>query len=240
MGHPPLGTGSVETVFVKICGITSEEDGLLAVALGADALGFNFVAGSKRQIAAERARDIIRRLPAEVMTVGIFRDELPGRVIEITHRAGLRAAQLHGRETTEQTRQVRAQIPVVIKAFTAGDPALNHVRDYGADVVMIDGAEPGSGEVFDWRLAEGAPKAGHRILLAGGLGPGNVADAIERVQPWGVDVATGVERAPGVKDPVKLREFIATAKAAGGGLAAQPDHIDHDHVPYDWEEDLLS
>ena len=232
-------------MFVKICGITSEEDGLLSVALGADALGFNFVAGSKRQIAADRARDIVRRLPAEVMTVGIFRDELPARVIEITHRAGLRAAQLHGHETIEHTRQVRAQVPVVIKAFSAGDPALGAVGEYGADVVMIDGAEPGSGEVFDWRLAEGAPKAGHRVLLAGGLRPDNVADAIARVQPWGVDVATGVERAPGEKDAVKLREFIAHAKAAGGVLRGEPGAIDSDLLstdtaPYDWEEDLLS
>lgn len=228
-------------MFVKICGLTSEEDALLAVALGADALGFNFVNGSKRQIAPDKAREIIRRLPAETLTVGIFRDELPGRVVELTHRAGLRAAQLHGNESVEQTRQVRAQIPIVIKAFPAGHPGLATVGDYGADVVMIDGAEPGSGEVFDWRLAEGAPTAGHRVLLAGGLHPGNVVDAIERVRPWGVDVATGVERSPGVKDAVKMREFISNAKAAGARL--RPPDADGsypENAPYDWEEDLLS
>ncbi|MEM9465707.1 MAG: phosphoribosylanthranilate isomerase [Actinomycetota bacterium] len=228
-------------MFVKICGLTSEEDALLAIGMGADALGFNFVPGSKRQIAPQRAREIVRRLPAETLTVGIFRDELPGRVIEITHKAGLRAAQLHGRESAEQTRQVRAQVPIVIKAFSAGDPALASVGDFGADIVLIDGAEPGSGEVFDWRLAEGAPLAGHRVLLAGGLHPGNVADAIEQVRPWGVDVASGVERAPGQKDAVKVREFVAAARAA-----AQRVHT-NDGTPetsggalYDWEEDLLS
>lgn len=228
-------------MFVKICGLTSEEDALLAIGMGADALGFNFVPGSKRQIAPQRARDIVRRLPPETMTVGIFRDELPERVIEITHKAGLRAAQLHGRETAEQTRQVRSQVPIVVKAFSAGDPALGAVADFGADIVLIDGAEPGSGEVFDWSLAEGVPLAGQRVLLAGGLHPGNVADAIARIRPWGVDVASGVERAPGQKDAVKLREFVAAARAAGEEL----NTIDDASEPgagalYNWEEDLLS
>ncbi|MEO0492014.1 MAG: phosphoribosylanthranilate isomerase [Actinomycetota bacterium] len=228
-------------MFVKICGVTTEEDALLAVGMGADALGLNFVPGSKRQIAVDRARDIVRRLPPETMTVGIFRNELPERVVEIVQRAGLRAAQLHGDESAEQTRQVRARVPVVIKAFAGGHPGLAHVADYGADAIMIDGVEPGSGEVFDWSLAEGAPTAGHRILLAGGLHPGNVADAIARVRPWGVDVATGVERAPGQKDPVRLREFIANAKAAGADLpgeALRPGMTEN--APYDWEEDFLT
>lgn len=228
-------------MFVKICGVTTEEDALLAVGMGADALGLNFVPGSKRQIAVDRARDIVRRLPPETMTVGIFRNELPERVVEITHRAGLRAAQLHGDETTEQTLHVRAQVPVVIKAFAAGHPGLSRVREYGADAVLIDGVEPGSGEVFDWSLAEGAPLAGHRVLLAGGLYPHNVADAIERVRPWGVDVATGVESSPGKKDPVKLREFIANAKAAGARLQSADGSTDlSENAPYNWEEDFLS
>jgi len=228
-------------VFVKICGVTTEEDALLAVALGADALGFNFVNGSIRQIAPDRAREIVRRLPPETLTVGIFRDELPGRVVELTQRAGLRAVQLHGNESVEQTRHVRSLIPIVIKAFPAGHPGLGRLADFGADAVMIDGAEPGSGEVFDWSLAESAPTAGHRVLLAGGLHVGNVEDAIERVQPWGVDVATGVESAPGRKDAVKMREFIATAKAAGERLRPADDDASYSpQGPYNWEEDFLS
>ena len=110
-------------MFVKICGITSEEDALLAVAMGADAIGFVF-APSSRQVAAGHVRDIVRRLPPEVLTVGVFRDESPQRVVEIVNTVGLRAAQLHGHETVEHTRLVRSKVPFVIKGFPAGDPAL--------------------------------------------------------------------------------------------------------------------
>ncbi|MEQ8841340.1 MAG: phosphoribosylanthranilate isomerase [Acidimicrobiales bacterium] len=227
-------------MFVKICGITTEDDGLLAVALGADALGFVF-APSSRQVAVDRARDIVRRLPPEILTVGVFRDDLPDRVVDIVQRAGLGAAQLHGHETAEQTRQVRARIPLVIKGFPAGHPGLSHIPDYGADVILVEGETPGSGEVFDWRLAEDAPRAGHRVLLAGGLHPGNVADGIRQVRPWGVDVSSGVEREPGRKDPVKLREFIDAARVAGDEVRrADPDYDEHDDdgAPYDWQDDF--
>lgn len=222
---------------MKICGITSEDDGLLAVALGADALGFVF-APSSRQVAVDRARDIVRRLPAEVMTVGVFRDELPDRVVEIVQRAGLRAAQLHGHESAEQTREVRQRVGIVIKGFPAGHPGLSRIPDYGADIVLVEGERPGSGEVFDWRLAEDAPRAGHRVLLAGGLHPGNVADGIRQVRPWGVDVSTGVEREPGRKDPVKMREFIDNARAAFEEIRP-PDPADPDDSGlYDWQLDF--
>jgi len=216
-------------VFVKICGITSEEDALLAVAMGADAVGFNFVPSSPRFLAVSRAADIVKRLPPEILTVGIFRDEAPARVVELTNHAGLRAAQLHGHETDEDTRWVRQRVPVVIKVFPGGDPALAHAAGYGADIVMLDSASPGSGKVFDWSLAEGAP-SGLRILLAGGLTPENVGEAIERVRPWGVDVATGVESEPGVKDPSKVRRFIQAAQAA------EPEdyHGSEGVKPFDW------
>jgi phosphoribosylanthranilate isomerase len=222
-------------VFVKICGITTEDDGLLAVALGADALGFVF-APSPRQVAVDRARDIVRRLPAEILTVGVFRDELPDRVVEIVQRAGLGAAQLHGHESADHTRQVRTRVPLVIKGFPAGHPGLTKIPEYGADVVLVEGEKPGSGEVFDWRLAEDAPRAGHRVLLAGGLHPGNVADGIRQVRPWGVDVSTGVEKSAGRKDPVKLREFIDAARAAGE--ESRPADYDEDGAPYDWQDDF--
>jgi phosphoribosylanthranilate isomerase len=218
-------------VFVKICGTTREDDALLAVALGADAVGFIF-APSTRQISVLHARDIARRLPPEVLTVGVFRDEVPRRVVEICNEAGLRAAQLHGRETIEQTQWVRGRVPVVIRAFAAGDPALERADEYGADVVMVDSHAPGSGEMFDWSLAEGAP-LGKRFILAGGLTPDNVADAIARVRPWGVDVASGVEAAPGIKDARKVRDFIRAARSA------EPTAYegDLDITPYNWEED---
>ena len=225
-------------MFVKICGVTNEDDALLAVALGADAVGFVF-APSSRQVAVDRARDIALRLPREVMTVGVFRDELSTRVVEQVQRAGLDAAQLHGHESAEDSRWVSERVGTTIKAFPAGHPGLQRIPDYGADIVLIDGTTPGSGQVFDWSLADGAPKAGHRVMLAGGLDPGNVAEAIKSVKPWGVDVSTGVEGAPGQKDPVKLRAFIDSAK----GVTLEPDTNDSASErratgPYDWQDEL--
>jgi phosphoribosylanthranilate isomerase len=198
-------------MFVKVCGTTSEEDALLAVAMGADAVGFVF-APSPRQIAVGVAGDIVKRLPREILTVGVFRDEAPTRVVEIVNGIGLRAAQLHGHETREQSRYVRERVPLLIQAFPAGDPAVQRAHEYSADAVLLDAATPGSGQVFDWQLAE-VPD-GIRLILAGGLTPDNVAAAIAQVHPWGVDVASGVEASPGHKDPVKVRAFIAAAKAA--------------------------
>ncbi len=220
-------------MFVKICGITTEEDALLAVAMGADAVGFIF-APSKRQIAPGIARDIIKRLPPEILTVGVFRDETPERVVEIVNRAGLRSAQLHGHETADITRWIRERLPFVIQGFVAGDPNLAQADAYGADVILIDSPKPGSGEVFDWSLAEGAP-AGRRVIMAGGLTPDNVADAIRRVAPWGVDVATGVEvddGEAGAKDARKVKAFIEAARAA-----ELPAHQSDHAAPYDWMED---
>ena len=229
-----MGSGSVGAVmFVKVCGTTSEEDALLAVAMGADAVGFIF-APSPRRVSAQTVAYVVKRLPPEVLTVGVFRDEAPTRVVEIVNRAGLGAAQLHGHETPAQARWVRERVPLLIQAFAAADSAITHAADYGADVVMIDSPSPGSGLVFDWRLADGVPD-GMRLLLAGGLTPDNVGEAIARVRPWGVDVATGVEAAPGRKDARKVRAFVAAAKAAGD--AAIPPHHATTEAPYDWRDD---
>jgi phosphoribosylanthranilate isomerase len=218
-------------MWVKICGITSEEDALLAAALGADAVGFVF-APSPRQITPVLAYDIVRRLPPEILAVGVFRDESPRRVVDICHRVGLRGAQLHGRETVDDTRFVADRVSVVIKAFAAGDAGLDRVDDYGAAAVLIDSPVPGSGRVFDWSFAEGAP-VNRRVVLAGGLHPGNVREAITRVGPWGVDVSSGVEEAPGRKDPVKVRAFISEAKAA------EPlEYRSTRPGPFDWAADL--
>jgi phosphoribosylanthranilate isomerase len=216
-------------VFVKICGITSEEDALLAVAMGADAVGFVF-APSTRQIAAGKARDIARRLPPEVLTVGVFRDESAQRVVDVVNGAGLRAAQLHGHETVELTRSVRSRVPFVIKAFAAGDPTLERADEFGADAVLVDAPTPGSGDMFDWSLAEDAPHD-QRLILAGGLTPENVAEAIAKVRPWGVDVSTGVESSAGRKDAKKVRDFIRNAKVA----APKPYTSDEPARPFNWE-----
>jgi phosphoribosylanthranilate isomerase len=217
-------------MFVKICGTTSEEDALLAVAMGADALGFIF-APSTRQIAPNLARDIVRRLPPEIITIGVFRDQAASQVVEIVNGAGLKGAQLSGRESAEATQWVRQRVPMVIKAFAAGDGSIRKAKDYNADVIMLDAPNPGSGQVFDWRLAEGVPD-GVRFLLAGGLNADNVAEAIRQTRPWGVDVATGVEASPGRKDARRLRAFIAAVRAA-----EVPAYEGAESAPYDWQEE---
>lgn len=216
-------------MFVKICGITSEEDALLAVAMDADAVGFVF-APSPRQVAATRVYDITRRLPPEILTIGVFRDETPKRVVEIARKAGVKGVQLHGRESAAQVAEVAASIPFVIKAFPAGAPQVTDADQLATNTIMLDGSTPGSGHVFDWSLVGEVP-AGVRLILAGGLGPDNVADAVQTVDPWGVDVSTGVEKAPGKKDALKIKHFVERARAA----APQP------YVPdgelFDWSLD---
>lgn len=223
------------SAFVKICGITSEEDALLAVAMGADALGFVF-APSPRQVQPPVVADIVKRLPPEILTVGVFRDEAPERVVEVVNATGLIAAQLHGREAVAQVRAVRPRVRFLIKGFAAGDRTVAHASDYEADAVLVDAPVPGSGELFDWSLAESIP-TGQKLLLAGGLTPENVAKAIATVQPWGVDVSTGVEASPGHKDAVKLRAFIAAAKGAPLKARTAYPNLEREDRPYDWDWD---
>jgi phosphoribosylanthranilate isomerase len=223
-------------LFVKICGITSEADALLAVSLGASAVGFIF-APSPRQISVHLAGDIAKRLPEHVLTVGVFRNEAPQRVVSAMQFAGLGAAQLHGQETAEETQWVRARVPIVIKAFRAGERAIGRFFEFGADYLMVDGENPGSGQVFDWRLAEGVVDH-HRLIVSGGLQPDNVAQAVAHLRPHGVDVSTGVESAPGRKDPLLVRDFIVNARQAEVEAAAR-DALegDTDAEPYDWRDE---
>jgi phosphoribosylanthranilate isomerase len=217
-------------MFVKICGITNEDDALFAVAMGADAVGFVF-APSPRQVAPQLVYDITRRLPPEVLTVAVFRDEHPSRVIEIANKSGVKAVQLHGRETPEQSIEIAGSVRYVIKAFGADSPDIPRADRFGTDLVLVDAPSPGSGRVFDWSLASEVPE-GLRLILAGGLDPDNVADAIAAVEPWGVDVSTGVEAAPGRKDPAKVRRFISSARAA-----APKPYLGPDELPYDWADE---
>ncbi len=199
-------------MFVKICGITTVDDALLAAGLGADAVGMIF-AESSRRITQGEARDIARRLPAEIVSVGVFRNERRERVAELANSIGLRAVQLHGNESPEDVQWVAERVPIVIKVFAASDPTLHRVEEFGPVWPMIDSPTPGSGRAFDWSALEGAwPK--RRFILAGGLHAGNVAEAIAAVRPWGVDAASGTEASPGRKDPVKLRQFLAAVREA--------------------------
>ena len=203
-------------IFVKICGITSEADALLAVGMGASAVGFVF-APSPRQMAPAAVADIVKRLPHGTVTVGVFRDEAPRRVIDITNQIGLRAVQLHGVESAADTQWIAARVNWTIKAFPAGHRNIERFGGYGAQTLLVDGANPGAGELFDWRLAEGVVDPS-RLMVSGGLRPDNVGGAIEHLRPWGVDVSSGVESAPGVKDPGKLRAFIGAAHEAARRL----------------------
>ena len=240
-------------MLVKICGITSEADALLAVALGADAIGFVF-APSRRQVSPQAVQRIVDRVPSGIVTVGVFRNEAPARVVEIVNTIGLTGAQLHGDETPDDVSYVAQRVPWTIKAFPAGHPGIGHLADYGAAAVLVDAASPGSGELFDWRLAEGVVDPA-RLMVSGGLRPDNVADAIAHLRPMGVDVASGVESSPGRKDPRLVRSFVIAARraaaelgvpegirplAGGAGVAAAEagaGEPEDPGQPFDWQQE---
>lgn len=194
---------------VKICGITSIEDALAAVAAGADALGFVFYAKSPRAVSVQQAAEIVRQLPPFVTTVGLFVNEKP-EVVERTMAAcGLDLIQLHGDETPHGCRFEGRR---VIKALRVQNRAsLLLAEDYAVDGLLLDAWSDevygGSGERFDWQLLKDFAST-RPVILAGGLTPLNVADAIRQVLPFAVDVSSGVEAAPGKKDHEKVAEFI--------------------------------
>ena len=209
---------------VKICGITNWPDARRAIEAGCDALGFNFYPRSPRYIAPQAAVAIRNRLPKEIAAVGVFVNETPEAVAELAESMHLDYVQLHGEERPAAARAVGRATPV-IKAFRVGPgfrPA--RVAGYPAAAFLLDGAPPrghqrgGTGCSFDWRLARAAARYGP-IVLAGGLTPDNVAQAIRTARPAAVDVASGVERAPGLKDPKKLRAFLDSVDAARGSFA---------------------
>jgi len=205
-------------VRVKICGVTNWADARLAVDLGADALGFNFYAPSPRSVSPQRAWQIIRRLPPLVMTVGVFVD-WPVEVVAALARAlHLGAVQLHGGEKAEQVRVLSGQF-AVIKAF-AVRPGFRVAALAGyraASAFLLDGFREGlhggTGKTSDWRLARQAKRYGH-VILAGGIRPDNVAQAIAEARPFAVDVASGVEARPGKKDPGAMRALLRAVEAA--------------------------
>lgn len=222
-------------MFVKICGITNEQDALLAVALGADALGFVF-APSPRQVAPQRVKEIVRRLPQSVLTVGVFRDEHPQRVIDIVHEAGVFGAQLHGHESAANVAEVMVDIKWVIKAVVAGSVEAQKADDYLTDLILVDSPNPGSGSGYEFDLLKQIPET-VRVLLAGGLTADNVATAIAKVTPWGVDVSSGVEKSHGYKDPIKMKKFIENARSAFGNVShgANIEESKRGNLPFNWE-----
>jgi phosphoribosylanthranilate isomerase len=202
------------SIRVKICGITNPDDAQIAVDAGADALGFNFYEKSPRFVPTRIAADISRALPLFTLRVGVFVN--PGE--ELVRRAigecNLNLLQFHGDESPEFCTQFEL---MSMKAFRIRDAgSLKELSSYQTDAWLLDAHASdtfgGSGEKFNWRLAVEAQKLGKPVFLAGGLTPENVAQAVQQVQPFGVDVASGVESAPGRKDPVKVRTFIKAAK----------------------------
>jgi phosphoribosylanthranilate isomerase len=228
-------------MFIKICANTNLADAQLAIELGADAVGFVF-APSKRQVTAEQVAEITPELPAGVEKVGVFATDDPYEVEHYVACSGLTAAQLHGAFDQEMVQALSAEFGGELKIIQTVAYELNPADRAASDkrfeavlraafaepavwAVLLDtaksGASGGLGVVFDWeRVAEilqrAYPPPGKRprVILAGGLRPENVAQAIKTLQPWGVDVASGVEATPGKKDPVKVRAFLAAARAA--------------------------
>jgi phosphoribosylanthranilate isomerase len=204
-------------VFVKVCGITSPEDARAAAESGADAIGLLF-AESPRRIGVGRAREISAALPPGVARVGVFVDASAGEVIEVAREAGLDYAQLHGDETPETVAEIREDGVRVIKALRMRDESsLDLMRDYAADLYLLDSwskeARGGTGERFDWSLA-GKVRSYDNILISGGITPGNVGEALEFFEPYGVDASSSLERAPGEKDDDRVRRFVSAAKDA--------------------------
>ncbi len=200
---------------VKVCGITRPDDALCAVDAGADMIGFIFVPGSARFIDPDVAARIVADLPREVLPVGVFVNAPPAVVRDTIRRSGIRAVQLHG---TEQPADVEGLPARVIKAHRVGESFDVHVMlRYRVDAHLLDtyvkGMDGGTGQVFDWRIARAA-SATTRVILGGGLTPANVARAIEEARPAGVDVSSGVEVVPGIKEHEKIKQFVRNALQA--------------------------
>jgi phosphoribosylanthranilate isomerase len=211
---------------VKICGITRLEDALAAADAGADALGFVFHPKSPRHVFPEQAASIIRHLPPFVQTVGLFVNESLETVNRTAGLCGLDVVQLHGEESPEFCDAVTRR---VIKAFRVKDiTCLEPMNAYGAAAFLLDAWSPsahgGTGRTFNWEVAACAARVS-RIILAGGLTPDNVAEAIRQVGPYGVDVSSGVEASPGKKDSRKIADFICNAKSElNCSPTPSPDH----------------
>jgi phosphoribosylanthranilate isomerase len=213
-------------VQIKICGITTLADAEAAMSAGADALGFMFYSASPRYLAPGAAADIIARVPPTIAAVGVFVDPSPGFVRAVIGRTGISTLQFHGNETPAFCAQFGAK---TIKAFRLRDrAALAALMPHRGSAWLLDSYVPdvpgGSGKTFNWDLAIEARRLGNPIFLAGGLNPENIGEAIRRVAPYGVDVSSGVEAAPGRKDPARLERFIGRARATAAEIAVGGQH----------------
>ncbi|WP_329381406.1 phosphoribosylanthranilate isomerase [Streptomyces sp. NBC_01351] len=198
----------VSDVFIKICGLRTAQDVEVAVAAGADAVGFVFAPGSPRTVDAATARALAALVPDGVLTVGVFRRQSVEDVRRFTEESGVRGVQLHGEEGPEDFAALRAEGRTLLRATA------EHVKrcgEYGEDLLLLDAPDPGSGKPWNWGSGDFTAPEG-RWLLAGGLTPANVREAIEVTGAWGVDVSSGVERERGVKSPELIRAFVEAVR----------------------------
>jgi phosphoribosylanthranilate isomerase len=202
---------------IKICGITNLEDAVAALAMGVDALGFNFYKPSPRYITPQNAREIIEQLPDSVLKVGVFvNEESPDHIRQIANESGITALQLHGDESPDYCHDL-ADLDV-IKALAVGhDFDTKVIQHYRVNAIMLDTRHNklrgGTGLTFDWSIAQEVSKTVPKLYLAGGLSPENVANAIESVKPYAVDACSALEDIPGKKNEERMRAFVAAVRS---------------------------
>lgn len=206
---------------VKVCGITRVEDAVLAVEVGAEMIGLNFVPSSPRCVSAERAREIRAAVARRAEIIGVVANLDVATMLSLRTEAQLDALQLHGDEPPLVFEKLSRSDYKAVRVLDERDVEL--ARSYPGARILVDAKVPGvlggSGHVFDWTLVSELARQ-RRLLLAGGLTPRNVAEAVQLVHPWGVDVASGVENAPGVKVRAEVFAFVRAARAIGGGKAS--------------------
>lgn len=200
---------------IKICGVTSVDDARMCVEAGADSIGVNFARRSPRRVELEVARQIVEALPRTVVSVGVFVDASEAELRDVVARTGIRCVQLHGDEPPPL---VAALLPHAYKALRVrGEGVLEDAARYPGEYVLLDayvpGVEGGTGATFDWSFAAKLARL-RKVTLAGGLTPENVEQAVREVQPFCVDVASGVESSPGRKDAGKVRAFVEAVRRA--------------------------
>ncbi|MGH9021407.1 MAG: phosphoribosylanthranilate isomerase [Acidimicrobiales bacterium] len=202
----------VEGLFIKISGVTSEEDALFSIGLGATAVGFDFAPGP-RQVTTSLVHDVIRRLPYGAVTVGTFRNELPQRVVEVANTLGLSAVQIDGSTSPDQLAYIAERVNTVFRTLPSTGVVDDSLAASGVDYVVLPESDDHS-SLVDCLPAFLDESVRTPLVASGGLTSSNVADVVQNYPVWGVDARSGVESAPGVKDPVRLGDFIAHARWA--------------------------
>jgi len=210
------GAGSVERMWVKVCGLSEAASVATAVEAGVDAIGFVFAPGSPRTVDPAVVASLVAEVPESVLTVGVFRKQSVEEVSRLAGEAGVQAVQLHGDEPPEAFHELQAMGWRTLRATSAVHYASENAAERAAfaeELLLLDAPDPGAGKTFD-TIALVANPPTRTWILAGGLTPDNVAGLITELSPWGVDVSSGVESSRGVKSPALIRAFVAAARGA--------------------------